>query len=294
MILIKASFVNETMLNTYQKMRKSSYTLFALLFLCSISATAQKRIIALGGAITETIDALGFGAQLVAVDVTSTYPAYVTKLPKVSQNRTVSTEGVISFNPDLVIAPEGALSKATESQLKSAGIRVLVIKQEFSKPGALAFIRQIANALGSPAKGEELAKQTDVAVNNALTKVKQNPKSPKVLFIYARGTGVMMVAGKDTNIDAIIKLAGGKNAAQGFSKFKPYTTEALVNANPDIILMFDFGYKSLGGAASILKMPGLSLTNAGKNKRIVEMDGELLVNFSTRLAQAITQLNDKW
>lgn len=115
-----------------------------------------------------------------------------------------------------------------------------------------------------------------------------------MLFIYARGTGVMMVAGKDTNIDAIIKLAGGKNTAQGFSKFKPYTTESLVNANPDLILMFDFGYKSLGGAAGILKMPGVSLTNAGKNRRIVEMNGELLTGFSTRLAQAITQLNDKW
>lgn len=275
-------------------MMKPSYILFATMLLCGISAAAQQRIISLSGAITETVAALGYGSKIIAIDVTSTYPAYVTKLPKVSQNRTVSTEGIISFNPDLVLAPEAALSKAVESQLKSAGIRVLVIKQEFSKAGAITFIRQIASALGNPAKGEELAKQTDIAVNNAINKVKQNPKSPKVLFIYARGTGVMMVAGKDTNIDAIIKLAGGKNAAQGFSKFKPYTTEALVNANPDIILMFDFGYKSLGGAASILKMPGVSLTNAGKNKRIVEMDGELLVSFSTRLAQAVTQLNDKW
>lgn len=275
-------------------MMKLSYILCAAIFLCGISTHAQQRIISLGGAITETVDALGYGSKIVAVDVTSTYPAYITKLPKISQNRTVSTEGIISFSPDLVLAPEGSISKAIASQLKSAGIRLLVIKQEFSKAGAVAFIRQIAAALNDVAKGEELAKQTEMVVNHALNKVKQNSKSPKVLFIYARGAGVMMVAGKDTNIDAIINLAGGKNAAQGFSKFKPYTTEALVNANPDIILMFDFGYKSLGGAGSILKMPGVALTNAGRNKRIVEMDGELLVNFSTRLAQAITQLNDKW
>ncbi|MBE9598163.1 hemin ABC transporter substrate-binding protein [Pedobacter sp. MC2016-24] len=275
-------------------MMKLSYILCAAIFLCCISTHAQQRIISLGGAITETVDALGYGSKIVAVDVTSTYPAYITNLPKISQNRTVSTEGIISFSPDLVLAPEGSISKAIASQLKSAGIRLLVIKQEFSKAGAVVFIRQIAAALNDVAKGEGLAKQTEVFVNHALNKVKQNSKSPKVLFIYARGAGVMMVAGKDTNIDAIIKLAGGKNAAQGFSKFKPYTTEALVNANPDIILMFDFGYKSLGGAGSILKMPGVALTNAGRNKRIVEMDGELLVNFSTRLAQAITQLNDKW
>jgi iron complex transport system substrate-binding protein len=278
-------------------MKKSLYILLLILLGYSVSTNASfapKRIITLSAALTETVDALGFGPQIVAIDVTSTYPAYTSKLPKVSQNRTVSTEGIISFGPDLVLAPEGGLSKATESQLKSAGIKVVILKQEFSVKGASTFIRQVAAALGTTPKGEELVKKTEPEVSKALALVKKNPKSPKVLFIYARGSGVMMVAGKDTNIDAIIKLAGGKNAAQGFSKFKPYTTESLVNANPDIILMFDFGYKSLGGAASILKMPGVSLTNAGKNKRIVEMDGELLTGFSTRLAQAITQLNDKW
>lgn len=260
----------------------------------TLFAVAPKRIITLSGALTETVDALGYGPQIVAVDVTSTYPAYVNKIEKVSQNRSISAEGVISFTPDLVLAPEGALSNAIEFQLKSAGIKVVTVKQEYSAKGAVTFIRQVASALNNIPKGEELVKQTTLSVNKALEVVKKNPKSPKVLFLYARGAGTMMVAGKDTNLDAIIKLAGGKNAAQGFSKFKPYTTESLVNANPDLILMFDFGYKSLGGINSILKMPGVSLTNAGKNKRIVQMDGELLVNFSVRLAQAITQLNANW
>ncbi len=260
----------------------------------SAFAAAPKRIITLSGPLTETVDALGFGAQIVAVDVTSIYPAYINKIPKVSKDRAISAEGIISFSPDLVLAPENMISKAIQYQLSSAGIKVVVIKQEYSPKGALAFIRQVAAALGNTEKGEELAKQTSTSVNQALEIVKKNSKSPKVLFLYARGTGVMMVAGKETSLDAIIRLSGAKNAAQGFSKFKPYTTEALVNANPDVILMFDFGYKSLGGINSILKMPGVSLTSAGKNKRVIEMDGELLTNFSVRLGQAISQLNAKW
>ena len=58
--------------------------------------------------------------------------------------------------------------------------------------------------------------------------------------------------------------------------------------NPDVILMFDFGLSSLGGTEAVLKMPGVAQTNAGKNKRIVQMDGELLINFSVRLDQAIS------
>lgn len=269
---------------------------FLLVILCyySSSAIAPKRIITLSAALTETTDALGFGTQIVAVDVTSIYPAYASKLPRVSQNRVLSAEGIISFSPDLVIAPEGDVSKAIEYQLKSAGIKLVSIKQEYTAAGASKFISAVAAALEVPQKGEVLVKQLEKNMLESLDLVKKNPKHPKVLFVYARGTGVMMVAGKNTNMDAMIRLAGGKNAAQGFSNYKPYTTEALVNANPDVILMFDFGYKSLGGINSILKMPGVSLTNAGKNKKVIQMDGELLVSFSVRLPQAIKELNSKW
>lgn len=102
-----------------------------------------------------------------------------------------------------------------------------------------------------------------------------------------------MVAGKKSSLDALINLSGGKNAIQEFEDFKPYTTEALVKANPDVILMFDFGLTSLGGLNGILKLPGVGQTTAGKNKRIVQMDPALLSNFSVRLDQAITALNEK-
>jgi iron complex transport system substrate-binding protein len=266
--------------------------LFLLLgFSIQANAAAPKRIITLSGALTETVDALGLGKSIVAVDVTSIYPAYVNDLPKVSKNRTVSAEGLISFKPDLVLAPEGSVSKEIAYQLQSAGINLVNIKQDFSVNGSIAFIKAVAAALQVPAKGEALAKQTQAKVSKALAGVKKSNKTPKVLFIYARGTGVMLVAGQHTNIDAIITLAGGKNAAQGFDNFKPYTTESLMEANPDVILMFDFGLNSLGGAEAVLNMPGVAQTNAGKNKRIVQMDGELLINFSVRLDQAIATLN---
>jgi len=253
-----------------------------------------KRIVALSGAITATVDALGLGKSIVAVDVTSTWPEQIKALPKVSRNRSVSAEGISSFRPDLVIAPEGDLSRETITQLKSLSIRVVNIRQQFSPGGALIFIRQIAAAVGLKEKGELLANKTAAALNLAAKQVKDSGlKKPKVLFIYARGTGTMSVAGKGSSLDAIIQLSGGRNAIQEFNEFKPYTTEALVKANPDVILMFDFGLSSLGGKADLLRMPGVSFTNAGKNKRIVEMDGPLLVNFCTRLPEAIIELNKR-
>lgn len=273
--------------------KRITFLLWMLSCCYNLHAAVPKRIITLGAALTETTDALGLGTNIVAVDVTSMYPAYINKLPKVSNNRSVSAEALIAFAPDCVLAPEGTVSREIQYQLSSAGIRFVSIKQEYSVAGALQFIRSVAAALQVPEKGVLLARQTEQKVNQALSVLNPKGKSPKVLFIYARGTGTMLVAGKKTNIDAIIGLAGGKNAIREFEGFKPYTTEALVKANPDVILMFEFGYNSLGGISSILKMPGVGQTSAGKNRRVLQMDADLLVNFSVRLDQAVRMLNSK-
>jgi len=256
-------------------------------------AAQAKRIITLSSAISETVNALGYGKNILATDVTSVSPEEINRLPKVSRNRSFSIESITAYRPDLILVPEGDFSKENLYQFKSLGIRVVTIRQEFSVQGATKFIRHIAAAIGDKARGEQLAQKTESNINTTLSQLKKGSKSPKVLFIYARGVGTMNVAGKGSSIDAMIKLAGGKNAIQEFSDFKPYTTEALIKSNPDVILMFDFGLSSLGGRAAFLDLPGVSYTNAGKNKRIIEMNGPLLINFSNRLPEAIKALNNR-
>jgi len=272
---------------------------YILLIIVSFFSATQcvvaqaKRIITLSSAISETVNALGHGKNILATDVTSVSPEEINRLPKVSRNRSFSVESITAYRPDLILVPEGDFSKENLYQFKSLGIRVVAIRQEFSVQGATKFIRQIAAAIGDKARGEQLAQKTESNINTTLSQLKKSSKSPKVLFIYARGVGTMNVAGKGSSIDEIIKLAGGKNAIQEFSDFKPYTTEALIKSNPDVILMFDFGLSSLGGRAAFLDLPGVSYTNAGKNKKIVEMNGPLLINFSNRLPEAIKALNNR-
>ncbi|TJZ63207.1 hemin ABC transporter substrate-binding protein [Sphingobacterium olei] len=257
------------------------------------TAAVPQRIITLSSALTETVYSLGLGASIVAADVTSVSPAEAAQLPRVSKNRSVSAEGLIAYRPDLILAPAGDIPAGILGQLKSAGIRVAEIKQEFSEKGAIRYIESVAQALNVNDKGKLLTQKVQRelrAVKDAVSKNVKDEKA-KVLFIYARGTGTMSVAGKGSSLDAIITLAGGRNAVQEFANFKPYTTESLVKANPDVILMFDFGMSSLGGIEAILKMPGIGTTEAGKHKRIIQMNGPLLVNFSTRLPEAIIKLN---
>lgn len=264
----------------------------ALLGFFSFSSTAQPKIVTLSSAHTETVDALGLGKNIIGTDVTSEYPAYAKKLPKISRNRSISAEGILSLRPTVVVGDVRHIPLTVQRQLKAAGIKLVLTNQEFSANGMVKFIKQIASGLGIPAQGQQLAAKCAADVNKALQIVKQNSKkNPGVLFIYARGAGLMSVAGKGSSIDAIIKLAGGHNVIKEFNDFKPYSTEALVKANPDVILMFDFGLSSLGGKKSVLAMPGVSLTKAGRQQKIITLDPHLLINFSTRLPQAILALN---
>lgn len=279
-------------------MKKIVYNLALIIVLwsCSTLVMAQgnmpKRIVSLNGSLTEIVDALGLGANLVAVDVTSDYPSYVKEIPKVSKNRSITAEGIASFRPDIVLGFEGEVSAAILAQFKTLNIPCVLFKQEFTEAGLTGLIRKVGQSLQVSAKGNQVAEQLSKDLKAAIAKAKSS-KATKMMFVYARGAGAMSVSGSGTAVDAVIKLAGAQNVMKGFTGYKTYNTEALVQANPEVILLFDFGMSSLGGKEAILKLPGVNLTTAGKNKRVIAMDASLLNGFSMRLPQAIQQLHEK-
>ncbi|MDP2160141.1 MAG: ABC transporter substrate-binding protein, partial [Flavobacterium sp.] len=147
-------------------------------------------------------------------------------------------------------------------------------------------LKEVASVLG-----EKNFTALQTTIDTQLKKVKPISAKPKVLFVYARGAGTLMVAGKNTPVEKMIELAGGQNAVSGFDDFKPLTPEALLSNNPDYILFFDSGLQSLGGVEGALKIEGLSKTKAGKNKNIIAMDGALLSGFGPRVGEGVVELN---
>lgn len=273
---------------------KRFLTLLVCWFCTLIVKGEVQRIITLSSSITETVFGLGLGKSVVATDVTSISPKAAAVLPRVSKNRSISAEGLLAFKPSIVLAIEGDVPKVVIQQVRKSGVKFVVLKQDYSAKGALRFIQDVANGVGESQLGRVAVQRTKLSLDRTqeiITKDTQGKIKPKVLFIYARGTGTMSVAGKGSSLDAMIELAGGKNAVQEFSDFKPYTTEALVDANPDIILMFDFGLSSIGGKEGMLKLPGVRITQAGKHKRILVMNPSLLINFSSRLPEAVMELH---
>lgn len=248
---------------------------------------APKRIVSLNGTITEIIAGIGHEKDLVGVDVTSTWPASVNALPKVGHDRSIKTEGVISLDPDLVIGGKHQLDAATLGQLTGVGERVELFEQAFNIEGAKRLINEVAALFGRADSAAAMVARLDAD----LARVQVIESAPKVLFIYARGNGAMMVAGNGTPMQAMIELAGGRNAVSDFDQFKPLTPEALVEADPDAILLFDSGLDALQGPEGLAKVPGMAITKAGKNKAFITMDGGKLTAFGPRTGEALVELN---
>jgi iron complex transport system substrate-binding protein len=111
-----------------------------------------------------------------------------------------------------------------------------------------------------------------------------------VLFVYARGAGTLQVAGQETGAGTMIALAGGINAAQGFTGYRPLTAEAVVAAQPDVVLLTDRGLESIGGIDAVLAQPGVALTSAGTARRVVSLDDGMLLGFGPRTGDGVVAL----
>lgn len=245
------------------------------------------RIVSLNGAITETLAALEASENIVGRDVTSTFPADL-KATDLGHVRSITAESILALQPSVVFGTTKDINPGLNEQLQKANVSLILIDQEYSVDGTKKLITEVASKLNK----ENYQPLLD-NISEKIATVKPFDKKPKVLFIYARGAGNLMVAGKETPLHSMIELAGAENAAAALTDFKPLTPEALLTTNPDVILMFDSGLQSLGGVDGLLKVDGISATNAGKNKKVVTMDGQLLSGFGPRLGEAVVELHNK-
>lgn len=271
-------------------MSRLLFLVSSLYLLATIPSPAGERIVTAGGGVTEIVYALGLDSFLVGVDTSSVYPESATKLPQVGYARALSSEGILSLQPTMLISYEEAGPPSTLSHLKTAGVRIVLLPSKPEPANVEERIRVIARELGADDRAQDLIDQLRMDLSQVPAKAGA-VQPVRVLFVYARAGGVLNVSGSNTAADTMIRLAGGINAVTGFEGYKPLTAEAAVAAAPDVILMTSRGLEEAGGIKTLLSHPGLALTPAAGNQRVVQMDDLLLLGFGPRLGQAVKELS---
>ncbi|HYX35483.1 MAG TPA: ABC transporter substrate-binding protein [Oligoflexus sp.] len=257
------------------------------------SAKDARRLITIGGNVSETACALGYCENIVATDSSSLYPNSLTKLPQVGYARSLNAEGLIAQKADLVLATASAGPDSVIEKVKVTGIKFQAVDGGITVDAAKARITALGDILDKKAEAKNLLQDLDKDLQ-ALQMRRMEIKTPlKVMFIYARGAKVLQVSGDHTAAASMIELAGGKNAFTGFNEYKGLTPEAAVAAAPDVILMTKDGIAGVGGLEAVWKLPGLAMTPAFQKKRLVVMEDLFLLGMGPRLGKAALQLMDE-
>ena len=262
-----------------------------------VAETKEMRIVSLNGTITELLFECGMGDKLVGVDVTSTYPEAAQELTNLGHTRQLNAEAILALKPTMILIDEQNAQNKVLETIRNAGIDIHTISIPQQLDGILTAVKELETisekTIDTKALADKIAKNT---TEIEALKAEQTEK-PKVLFIYARGAQTMMVAGTNTFAEKMIEIAGGESIVKEFESFKPLTPEALIQYQPDAILMFTSGLASLAdetqelsGADQLFGMPGMEQTPAGKNKKVITMDGLYLSGFGPRSSDAALEL----
>ena len=255
-------------------------------------SSKSMRLISIGGALTEIIYLLKAEAELVGVDTTSIYPAETSRLPNVGYARSLSAEGILALRPTQLLATAEAGPPIVLKQIIDAGIPLSILPSGHQFIDVINRVRTIGKLVNKTDAAEALASRLLLEWNTTQKRVAHSKlNNTRVLFILSQNPTQLMVGGEKTSAAAMIAYAGARNAISGFTGFKPLTPEAVIAANPDVLLLTDQGMKAVGGISGVLRFPGVNQTRAGKEQNIVSLEAMYLLGFGPRMPFAVAELN---
>ncbi len=265
----------------------------------TVRDTSRVLALDLAGSLAATVWGLGLGDTLVGRDMTTTFPG-TEQLPVVTSGaHSLNAEGVLALRPTLVLTDGSIGPRDVLQQLRDSGVTVVFLENEPSFEGAAQLARDTGAALGVPEVGEQLAARVAAEVDDVRAQIDAiAPADPdaklRIVFLYLRGgSGIYYLFGEESGADHLIEALGARDVAaeSGWQGMKPMTDEALVEADPDVVLVMTDGLASAGGVDGLLEAkPALALTTAGQHRRIVDMDDGEVLSFGPRSARVLDAL----
>jgi iron complex transport system substrate-binding protein len=199
---------------------------------------SARRIVSLAPHITEILFAAGAGARIIGTVDYSDYPEPAKRIARVGGYSQLDLETIAALRPDLVIAWESGNPPAAIAKLRALGVpvfvnqpdRILDVARSIEQFGRLAGTSMVAD----PAAAEFRSRYESLAARYS--------KRPTLrVFYQIWKEPLMTINGKQIISDAI-RLCGGENVFASLPALAPrVTTEAVLAANPEVIVASGMG-----------------------------------------------------
>ena len=281
-------------------MKKSGIVLLISFSLFSCGRFSKKeldtkkdiRIVSVSKHLTEMLFALGKGHNIVACDLTSSYPDSAKLLPTVGYHRALNPEGIVSMKPDIIIHSNDIGPASVLPQLVKLQLNIKAFNGANTLDSAKLLLTDLGKFFGAEKQADSLNALLDADMKLVAVEQAKIKDTPTVMIIhYGQANNVYFVmSGRKGPGDKMIVSAIGKTANYDAKGAKQISAEAIAKANPDIIIATDYGFDKMGSAEKFKSVPGVSLTNAAKNNKIYRFEEHDLVYFGPRSGQNILKL----
>lgn len=237
---------------------------------------------------TEILVGLGLSDKLIAIDKYSTDIDGVNKdLPKIDF-KNPDAETLVSLKPDIIIA-SGHNKTGNEDPLaavKEAGIEVVYIPVSSSIEDLYKDIDFIAKVTGTENKGEEMIKNMKSEID-CIKKIGNTITDKKNVYFEIGSTSALYSFGNNTFLNEMIEIVGAKNIFANENSWISPSSEAIVKANPDVILTNE---PTKNAIASIKSREGFKDINAIKENYIFAIDNDSSSRPSQNIMKALKQI----
>lgn len=250
------------------------------------TAENELRIIAAAAGSAEILNEIGLAVAVVGVDERN---ARASESEVVTSGHSFNFEKVISLRPNYLILDTLTDSSEVRERLKQAKIKAI----ELPTAESIDQIYEKYQVLGKAFNKVAEAQSASAALQAKFSEFKVNTRSFNIAFLYLRGTNaIYFVGGKGSGADSLIQAVGSVDvgAANLDAPFSPLTAEVMRKINPEVLLLMQKGYESVGGLAGLRSLPGLSATTAVKQGNIVVIDDRELLDFGADTLNVLQQI----
>jgi iron complex transport system substrate-binding protein len=247
----------------------------------------KERIVCIAKQYTEIVFALNAQENVVAVDVSSTFPVAAKSLPTVGYHRALSLEALLAMKPSLILQDNNIGPEPVVKQLKDLKIPMKNFgKYQDDIAGTDSLIREMGAYFHREHEADSLCNKLKNEFKTAEDKAKQYKDSVKVIVIhFGQANNVYLTMTKNSTAAKMVNWAGGVIPIDGDRGMVQLSPEIITKADPDVILLTDFGYDKLGTMDKIKELPGIAGTKAAKNNRIFRIEEHDLVYLGPRTGE---------
>ena len=234
---------------------------------------SPKRIISVVPSQTELLFDLGLDTAIIGLTKFCIHPADKVKQKAiVGGTKTLNIKLIEALQPDLIVANK---EENTREQIETLQHRYPVhVTDVATLPEALAMIQEVGTLVGKSHEAEAMAQRIESSFSTL-----PYPLSPRPAVAYLIWRKPYMAAAKDTFIDAMLELAGFRNAFPDQTRYPEVSPTDLQNARPELIFLSSEPYP-------FTQKHVTELGEICPSARVVLVDGEVFSWYGSRLLRA--------